>query len=164
LSAVAKRRWQRAFASGNGRRVRFLTLLSLSLFGALRPTAEESRQPPRPRAAVVACFEFVEDTGDKPGELVQGIGGITAVRGTIGSAVWASFVVDGDEVQKIDARELAIESHGRRERPIRTLCSCFERRLASPGQLLAPASRIIPPPSNMARSPPTTPLQTLCTA
>lgn len=38
--------------------------------------------------------------------LLQGIGGVTPVHGTIGSAVWTDFVVDGDAVREIDGREL----------------------------------------------------------
>jgi purine nucleoside permease len=38
--------------------------------------------------------------------LLQGIGGVTPEHGTIGSAVWADFVVDGDAVREIDSREL----------------------------------------------------------
>lgn len=38
--------------------------------------------------------------------LLQGIGGVTPVHGTIGSAVWTDFLVDGDAVHEIDAREL----------------------------------------------------------
>jgi purine nucleoside permease len=38
--------------------------------------------------------------------LVAGIGGIDPNRGTIGSAVWADYVVDGDLAHEIDAREI----------------------------------------------------------
>ena len=38
--------------------------------------------------------------------LLQGIAGVTPAHGTIGSAVWTDFVVDGDAVREIDAREL----------------------------------------------------------
>jgi purine nucleoside permease len=38
--------------------------------------------------------------------LLQGICGVTPLHGTIGSAVWTSFVVDGDAVREIDSREL----------------------------------------------------------
>jgi purine nucleoside permease len=38
--------------------------------------------------------------------LLQGIGGATPDHGTIGSAVWTDFVVDGDAVREIDGREL----------------------------------------------------------
>jgi len=38
--------------------------------------------------------------------LVAGIGGIDPDRGTVGSAVWADYVVDGDLAHEIDAREI----------------------------------------------------------
>jgi purine nucleoside permease len=38
--------------------------------------------------------------------LLQGIAGVTPAHGTIGSAAWTDFVVDGDAVREIDAREL----------------------------------------------------------
>ena len=38
--------------------------------------------------------------------LVAGIAGIDPDRGTVGSAVWADFVVDGDLAHEIDAREI----------------------------------------------------------
>ena len=38
--------------------------------------------------------------------LLQGIAGMTPAHGSIGSAVWTDFVVDGDAVREIDAREL----------------------------------------------------------
>jgi purine nucleoside permease len=38
--------------------------------------------------------------------LLQGIAGVTPAHGTIGSAIWTDFVVDGDAVREIDAREL----------------------------------------------------------
>jgi purine nucleoside permease len=38
--------------------------------------------------------------------LVAGIAGIDPNRGTVGSAVWADYVVDGDLAHEIDAREI----------------------------------------------------------
>jgi purine nucleoside permease len=38
--------------------------------------------------------------------LLQGICGVTPLHGTTGSAVWTTFVVDGDAISEIDAREL----------------------------------------------------------
>jgi purine nucleoside permease len=38
--------------------------------------------------------------------LITGIAGIDPNRGTVGSAVWADFVVDGDLAHEIDAREI----------------------------------------------------------
>jgi purine nucleoside permease len=38
--------------------------------------------------------------------LLQGIAGVTPAHGTIGSAVWTDFVVDGDAVHEIDARDV----------------------------------------------------------
>jgi purine nucleoside permease len=38
--------------------------------------------------------------------LIQGIAGVTPVHGTIGSAVWTDFVVDGDAIREVDSREM----------------------------------------------------------
>lgn len=38
--------------------------------------------------------------------LLQGIAGVTPAHGTIGSAVWTDFVVDGDAIHEIDSRDL----------------------------------------------------------
>jgi purine nucleoside permease len=38
--------------------------------------------------------------------LVAGIAGIDPNRGTVGSAVWADYVLDGDLAHEIDAREI----------------------------------------------------------
>jgi purine nucleoside permease len=38
--------------------------------------------------------------------LVAGIAGINPLRGSIGSAAWAEWVVDGDLAREIDSREI----------------------------------------------------------
>ena len=98
-------------------------ILALSFFASAGHCADTTDTSPiEIKAVVVAMFEIGEDEGDKPGEFQLWKKGqklstryalphahhdiMDPADGTIGSAVWTDYVVDGDLAHQIDAREI----------------------------------------------------------